>query len=308
MLGRQSQKRKGASMNDIVKFESDAGAMVEISRADVVNYICPTATDKEVALFLQLCAAQRLNPWVRDVHLVKYGDNPAQMITGKEVFTKRANAHPDFEGYEAGVTFVDNRGNVRQREGSAVYVAAGETLVGGWCRCYVKGRKPYFDEVALEEYNTGKSLWAKKPATMIRKVALVHCLREAFPDSFAGLYSQEEMGADDMPTQASKAAASVAVEPTQDASPQADTDTLNALMDKAKQLADLRGVDMKTAYDGVARHKAIKAMGFNGATWTQAQAEKGINILDAWIAKAAAESAPIEYDNADGMEPDIIED
>ena len=295
-------------MNDIVKFESDAGATVEISRADVVNYICPTATDKEVALFLQLCAAQRLNPWVRDVHLVKYGDNPAQMITGKEVFTKRANAHPDFEGYEAGVTFVDNRGNVRQREGSAVYAAAGETLVGGWCRCYVKGRKPYFDEVALEEYNTGKSLWAKKPATMIRKVALVHCLREAFPDSFAGLYSQEEMGADDMPTQAPKAAASVAVEPTQDASPQADTDTLNALMDKAKQLADLRGVDMKTAYDGVARHKAIKAMGFNGATWTQAQAEKGINILDAWIAKAAAESAPIEYDNADGMEPDIIED
>lgn len=295
-------------MNDIVKFESDAGAMVEISRADVVNYICPTATDKEVALFLQLCAAQRLNPWVRDVHLVKYGDNPAQMITGKEVFTKRANAHPDFEGYEAGVTFVDNRGNVRQREGSAVYAAAGETLVGGWCRCYVKGRKPYFDEVALEEYNTGKSLWAKKPATMIRKVALVHCLREAFPDAFAGLYSQEEMGADDMPTQAPKAAASVAVEPTQDASPQADTDTLNALMDKAKQLADLRGVDMKTAYDGVARHKAIKAMGFNGATWTQAQAEKGINILDAWIAKAAAESAPIEYDNAEGMEPDIIED
>ena len=295
-------------MNDIVKFESDAGATVEISRADVVNYICPTATDKEVALFLQLCKAQRLNPWVRDVHLVKYGDNPAQMITGKEVFTKRANAHPDFEGYEAGVTFVDNRGNVRQREGSAVYAAAGETLVGGWCRCFVKGRKPYFDEVALEEYNTGKSLWAKKPATMIRKVALVHCLREAFPDSFAGLYSQEEMGADDLPAQAPKAAASVAVEPTQDTSPQADTDTLNMLMDKAKQLADLRGVDMKTAYDGVARHKAIKAMGFNGATWTQAQAEKGITILDAWISKAAAESAPIEYDNVDGMEPDIIED
>lgn len=295
-------------MNDIVKFESDAGATVEISRADVVNYICPTATDKEVALFLQLCAAQRLNPWVRDVHLVKYGDNPAQMITGKEVFTKRANAHPDFEGYEAGITFVDNRGNVRQREGSAVYAVAGETLVGGWCRCFVKGRKPYFDEVALEEYNTGKSLWAKKPATMIRKVALVHCLREAFPDSFAGLYSQEEMGADDLPAQAPKAAASVAVEPTQDTSPQADTDTLNMLMDKAKQLADLRGVDMKTAYDGVARHKAIKAMGFNGATWTQAQAEKGITILDAWISKAAAESAPIEYDNVDGTEPDVIED
>lgn len=296
-------------MNDIVKFESDAGATVEISRADVVNYICPTATDKEVALFLQLCAAQRLNPWVRDVHLVKYGDNPAQMITGKEVFTKRANAHPDFEGYEAGITFVDNRGNVRQREGSAVYAAAGETLVGGWCRCFVKGRKPYFDEVALEEYNTGKSLWAKKPATMIRKVALVHCLREAFPDSFAGLYSQEEMGADDLPAQAPKAAANVAVEqPTSTDDAAADSDTLNALMDKAKQLADLRGVDMKTAYDAVAKHGIITAMGFNGKIWTYAQAVAGIKLLDSWIAKAAAANAPIEDDNMDGMEPDTIED
>lgn len=295
-------------MQEIVKFESDAGATVEISRADVANYICPNATDKEIALFLQLCAAQRLNPWVRDVHLVKYGDNPAQIITGKEVFTKRANAHPDFEGYEAGVTFVDARGNVRQREGSAVYAAAGETLVGGWCRCFVKGRKPYFDEVALEEYNTGKSLWAKKPATMIRKVALVHCLREAFPDSFAGLYSQEEMGADDLPAQAPRPAASVEVEQPESAhdAAAADSDTLNALMDKAKQLAELRGVDVKTAYDAVASHGIIRAMGFNGKIWTFAQATAGMRLLDAWIAKAAAESVPIVDD--DEVEPDSMED
>lgn len=294
-------------MHEIVKFESDTGTTVEISRADVANYICPNATDKEIALFLQLCAAQRLNPWVRDVHLVKYGDNPAQMITGKEVFTKRANANPDFEGYEAGVTFVDARGNVRQREGSAVYAAAGETLVGGWCRCFVKGRKPYFDEVALEEYNTGKSLWAKKPATMIRKVALVHCLREAFPDSFAGLYSQEEMGADDLPQQLAKPAASVEVEQPTSAhdAAAADSDTLNALMDKAKQLADLRGVDVKTAYDAVAKHGIITAMGFNGKIWTTAQAKAGMKLLDAWMAKATAESAPIVDDE---IEPEIMED
>ena len=32
----------------------------------------------------------------------------------------------------------------------------------------------------------------KKPATMIRKVAVVQALREAFPDRFQGLYAQEE--------------------------------------------------------------------------------------------------------------------
>lgn len=294
-------------MNDLVKFESDAGAMVEISRADVVNYICPNANDKEVALFLQLCAAQKLNPWVRDVHLVKYGDNPAQMITGKEVFTKRANANPDFEGYEAGVTYLDGKGRVMQREGSAVYAAAGETLIGGWCRVHVKGKQPFYDEVALNEYSTGKSLWHTKPATMIRKVALVHCLREAFPNTFQGLYSQEEMGADDLQAIAVEP---MNVEPVQDASPQANAETLNALMGKAQDLANIRGVDMKTAYDAVAKHKSIRAMGFNGTIWTQAQAERGISILDAWIAKAqaAAESAPIEVDSTDGMEPDSIED
>ena len=142
---------------------------------------------------------------------------------------------------------------------------------------------------------------------MIRKVALVHCLREAFPNTFQGLYSQEEMGADDLQAIAVEP---MNVEPVQDASPQANSETLNALMGKAQDLANIRGVDMKTAYDAVAKHKSIRAMGFNGTIWTQAQAERGISILDAWIAKAqaAAESAPIEVDSTDGMEPDSIED
>ena len=37
----------------------------------------------------------------------------------------------------------------------------------------------------LAEYDTGKSLWKGKKATMIRKVALVHALREAFPSTAA---------------------------------------------------------------------------------------------------------------------------
>lgn len=35
--------------------------------------------------------------------------------------------------------------------------------------------------------------WAKMPATMIRKVALVQALREAFPEDFQGMYAPEEM-------------------------------------------------------------------------------------------------------------------
>ena len=53
----------------------------------------------------------------------------------------------------------------------------------------------------MREYSTGKSNWTSKPATMIRKTAIVHALREAFPDEFGGLYDAVEMGVgeEDMP-------------------------------------------------------------------------------------------------------------
>ena len=50
--------------------------------------------------------------------------------------------------------------------------------------------------MSLEEYNTGASLWADKPATMIRKVALVQALREAYPEMYAGVYDSSEISND----------------------------------------------------------------------------------------------------------------
>lgn len=72
-----------------------------------------------------------------------------------------------------------------------------ERLVGGWCEVLRDGwEKPFKASVNLNEYNTGKSMWAKMPATMIRKVAIVQGLRDAFPDKFQGMYDQAEMGTD----------------------------------------------------------------------------------------------------------------
>ena len=74
-------------------------------------------------------------------------------------------------------------------------VLPGETLVGGWAEVHVKDRSiPAKEEVSLAEYNKGQSQWKTMPATMIRKVALVHALREAFPAKFSGLYDAPEMG------------------------------------------------------------------------------------------------------------------
>ena len=74
-------------------------------------------------------------------------------------------------------------------------VLPGETPVGAWCKVYVDGYDvPIYDSVSFDEYAGKKrdgslnSTWAGQPGTMIRKVAVVHALREAYPEDFQGLY------------------------------------------------------------------------------------------------------------------------
>lgn len=294
-------------MNEIVKFEEN-GQVVQFGAEDVKQRLCPNIDDNELALVMALCQAQKLNPFTKDVYVIKYGNSPASIVTSKEVFTKRANAHPDYEGFEAGVTFIDRVGNVSQREGSAVYSEAGEKLVGGWCRVFVKGRRPFYDEVTMGEYSTGKSGWAKMPATMIRKVALVHCLREAFPDDFQGLYGQEEMDAKIEQDQARaerqggysapghvQAAAQVVSEII--AEEMASDDQLQDLAALVESFALMRGKTAEDVKCAVYASKSAQAAGIQpGAEMTAYQCETVCNVLSAWIEKAQAEQIAQDFE------------
>jgi len=167
----------------------------------IKKYVCPKATDQEAYMFMQLCQAQGLNPFLREAYLIKYGDEAATIITGKETFTKRADALPQYDGFKAGIIVVDNSKQCQYREGS--FLAPGETLLGGWAEVFRKDRSHSFrNEVSITEYERRKkdgslmSNWKNMPATMIRKVPLVQSLREAFPDEFGGMYSPEEMPID----------------------------------------------------------------------------------------------------------------
>lgn len=181
---------------EITKYETDGGQEIELS-AQVVRDVCAQGnakvTDKEAWEFIELCKAHRLNPFIREAYLVKYGSN-ATIITGKDVFTKRAARNERCEGFKAGVTVLTAQGYIVNREGSAVYAAIGEKVLGGWAEVYMHGYQvPVKDTVAFEEYSTGKSGWKSMPGTMIRKVALVHALREAMPEEFGGMYDSAEM-------------------------------------------------------------------------------------------------------------------
>lgn len=153
-------------------------------------------TDQEVLLFAKLCQYQGLNPFLREAYLVKYGSSPAQTIVSKGALEKRAARCKDYRGFEAGIIVRRPDGTIEQRPGT--FYAEDEQLVGGWAKVYVDGYVvPVEATATLREYSTGKALWASKPATMIRKVAKVCALREAFPDDMQGMYAAEEL--DDAP-------------------------------------------------------------------------------------------------------------
>ena len=187
--------------NVLARYQLDNGDQITLTAQTIRNQIStnPNVTEQEVLAFAALCKAQRLNPFTREAHLIKYGSNPATMVVGKDVFTKRAQANPKYRGMQAGLTLVTSDNRLVRREGSMAL--DGETIVGAWCKVYVEGyAEPMFDEVSFNEYAGRKrdgslnQTWAGKPGTMIRKVAIVHALREAFPADFAGLYDSAEMG------------------------------------------------------------------------------------------------------------------
>lgn len=291
--------------NQIVKFTDERGQLVQFTGEDVRNTLCPNADAKEIALFLELCKSQRLNPFIKDAYLVKYGNAPASMITGKEVFTKRANRNPNYEGMEAGVV-VASKGaqgvHVERREGAAVYTEIGEKLIGGWARVYVKGKRPVYAELALAEYSTGKSNWAKMPAVMINKCAQVAALRLAFPEEFQGMYAAEEMGqAGEIAAQQVQPVAQpapVAIEAEPEPVELMTEDQGARLQDLCEQFGVLRGKAPSEVYEALMGCKAMRDAGARiDEVMTVAQADTAAAVLIGWVEKANAmqpEPEPVE--------------
>lgn len=179
--------RSGMQVRDI--------QVAELTFDDIKTYICPTANDQEIMIFLKLCQARNLNPFLRESYLIKYDQTkPAQMVVGKDKFCKTAEEHPQFDGFRAGI-IVGKGDEILEREGT--FFRKGEELLGGWAEVSRKDRKiPFKQTVSLSEFNKGMANWKTMPATMIRKCALVQALRECFASDLAGCYDRSEMGLD----------------------------------------------------------------------------------------------------------------
>lgn len=203
-----AKKKTSETNNAIAKFQAN-GMEVKLTPNMVKSYLvsgnAEDVTDQEVAMFINLCKYSGLNPWLKEAYLVKYSKNsPATLVTGKEAFMKRAESNPQFNGFEAGVIVADQEtGDITYRPGTMKL--ANENLIGGYASVWRKDRDHAVRiEVSFDEYAGKKSdgsvngQWSSKPATMIRKVALVQALREAFPTNLGGMYAAEEQGVDDV--------------------------------------------------------------------------------------------------------------
>ena len=98
------------------------GMEVKLTASIVKNYLVSgdkdRITDQEVAMFINLCKYAGLNPWLKEAYCIKYGTEPATMVTGKEAFLKRAESMPDYDGMTAGIVVADQNGEIQYRSGS----------------------------------------------------------------------------------------------------------------------------------------------------------------------------------------------
>lgn len=189
----QQPKDKGLIIYEV------AGQEVKLSYQIVRDYLTKgngTVSDQDIVQFMSICKYNQLNPFLNEAYLVKFGTQPAQMIVSKEALMKRAEECSTYEGIQAGVIVMRDSQPI-ELEGS--FFLPTDKLVGGWAKVYRSDRKfPIIAKVRLEEYDKKQSTWNEKPSTMIKKVAQVQALREAFPTQLGAMYTAEEQNTIDI--------------------------------------------------------------------------------------------------------------
>lgn len=149
-----------------------------VTKKDVDDWLFGSGTkltEQQKSLFYQVCLTNQLNPIKREVYAIPYGNN-FNIITGYEVYLKRAERTGNLDGWEA-----------------SVETKGGELI--GKCTVWRKDRShPTTIEAWFNEYNQNNNMWKTKPRTMIRKVAVAQAFRMAFPDELGGLpYTSDEI-------------------------------------------------------------------------------------------------------------------
>ncbi len=174
-------------MNQLATIQPEDKLLFEpqnLTKDTIKKYLCASASDQELMMGLQIAKTFNLNPLKREVYFVKYGTSPMQVLTGYEVYLKRAERSGQYNGLD-----ISSQGSVETGDLKAIV------------KVYRKDwTNPLTHEVDYNEYvqkkhdGTVNTFWKNKPKTMIKKVAVSQAFRLAFPDEFDGMpYTSDEV-------------------------------------------------------------------------------------------------------------------
>lgn len=189
-------------MNELTKSANEIeyksnGENINLTFEDVKQFLVSgngKISDKEATMFLNLCKYQHLNPFLHEAYLIKFGTNPAQIVVSKEAFMKRAESNPKYDGVSAGLIVLRQiSGNAELKYTKGAFKLPSDQIMGAWAEVRRTDRsQPHHIEISIQEFSKGQSTWKSMPATMIRKTAIVNALREAFPETLGGMYTEDD--------------------------------------------------------------------------------------------------------------------
>lgn len=189
---------KGNNMIDY-SIQTRTGETLTLDPQTVDSYVCKDLTPTEFNYFFSVCKTYELNPFLKDIYAIKFGNQPATFIIDYKVMQQAADNSPVFDGLKVGVVYLDKNGIPQERDGA--YILPGETLIAGWCDVFRKDRTHanrtyalYSENVKYNNKGEINTNWANKPVFMCVKVAKAQALRETFPNMFSNnTYTVDEM-------------------------------------------------------------------------------------------------------------------
>ena len=208
LMKRLFDKERKEVLKELTKKEKDVEekALVDTSTGEVVerqpwtskqvqlikDTVAKGATDQELQLFLHVCAKTGLDPFMRQIHLIKRWDSTLQ----REVATIQTG----IDGYRvvaerSGTYAGQDEPSFKMKEGSSIPEAVTVTVYR-----IIKNQRVGFAATAFyDEYVQTKKdgeptrFWRKMPRGQLAKCAEALALRKAFPNDLSGIYTHEEM-------------------------------------------------------------------------------------------------------------------
>lgn len=180
------------TQDNIMKLWGDEKKLSEIK-----SLYAPKATDLEFRAFVEMGKATGLNPFLREIWLVKYDQsNPAQIFIGRDGYRKLLSRSAGYEGHIVDAVYSNDEFHVDLLNAHVKHIPNLKDrgkLLGAYCIAYMKGlRIPAYTFVDVSEYDLKRSLWNTHKATMIKKVAEAQTTRMAV-QLCSGTYSPDEM-------------------------------------------------------------------------------------------------------------------